>query len=183
MKKILLLIIIIIFVSFSLFAEIKARVPVGFTSGKTHNIGFSTSRVSGSMKPDTDLGTADNPVTFSVSSDFSSYTTGPFYMYLQLFTTYPVSVKISNATPLKNKTNDGIGYTNSGSNTSTDFSGVDAESDQKDIELFTEPDPTSDSGYTMPRTYNFEFNFSVPVEAIKSTSEYTGTITIALEAK
>lgn len=174
MKKILLLIIIIIFVLFSLFAEIKARVPVGFTSGMTHNIGFSTSRVSGSMKPDTDLGTADNPVTFSVSSDFSSYTTGPFYMYLQLFTTYPVRVKISNATPLKNKTNDGIGYTNSGSNTSTAFSGVDADK----IEPLLEEEPGK---YTMPRTYNFEFNFSVPVEAIKSTSEYTGTITIGLE--
>ena len=74
-----------------------------------------------------------------------------------------------------------IGYTNSGSNTSPDFRGVDAESDQKDIELFTEPNPTSGSGYTMPRTYNFEFNFSVPVEAIKSTSEYKGTISIKLE--
>lgn len=174
MKKILLFIIIIIFVSFSLFADIKARVPVGFTSGKTHNIGFSTSRVSGSMEPDTKLET----VTFSVSSDFSSYTTGPFYMYLQLFTVDPVKVSMK-ATMLSDGVNY-IGYTNSGSNTS-DFRGVDAESDQKDIGLFTEPDPTSDSGYTMPRTYNFEFNFSVPVEAIKSTSEYKGTITIGLE--
>ena len=172
MKKILLFIIIIIFVSFSLFAEIKARVPVGFTSGKTHNIGFSTSRVSGSMEPDTKLET----VTFSVSSDFSSYTTGPFYMYLQLFTTYPVRVKISKATPLKNETNE-IGYTNSGSNTSS-FEGVGASSES--VEKFFEESETS---YKMPRTYNFEFNFSVPVEAIKSTSEYTGTITIALEAK
>ena len=175
MKKILLFIIIIIFVSFSLFAEIKARVPVGFTSGRTHNIGFSTSRVSGSMEPDTKLET----VTFSVSSDFSSYTTGPFYMYLQLFTVEPVKVSME-ATMLSDGVNY-IGYTNSGSNTSTDFSGVDAESDQKDIELFTEPKPTSGSGYTMPRTYNFEFNFSVPVEAIKSTSEYKGTISIKLE--
>ena len=172
MKKILLLIIIIIFVSFSLLAEIKARVPVGFTSGKTHNIGFSTSRVSGSMEPDTKLET----VTFSVSSDFSSYTTGPFYMYLQLFTTYPVRVKISKATPLKNETNE-IGYTNSGSNTSS-FEGCGASSES--VEKFFEESETS---YEMPRTYNFEFNFSVPVEAIKSTSEYTGTITIALEAK
>lgn len=172
MKKILLLIIIIIFVSFSLLAEIKARVPVGFTSGRTHNIGFSTSRVSGSMEPDTKLET----VTFSVSSDFSSYTTGPFYMYLQLFTTYPVRVKISKATPLLiNKTN-GIGYTNSGSNTSS-FKRVEASSDSEKISLFEE----SKISYTMPRTYNFEFNFSVPVEAIKSTSEYTGTITIGLE--
>ena len=170
MKKILLFIIIIIFVSFSLLAEIKARVPVGFTSGRTHNIGFSTSRVSGSMEPDTKLET----VTFSVSSDFSSYTTGPFYMYLQLFTTYPVRVKISNATPLKNKTNDEIGYTNSGSNTSTAFSGVDADKIKPLLE-------ETEKKYTMPRTYNFEFNFSVPVEAIKSTSEYTGTIKIGLE--
>ncbi len=172
MKKILLFIIIIIFVSFSLFADIKARVPVGFTSGRTHNIGFSTSRVSGSMEPDTELET----VTFSVSSDFSSYTTGPFYMYLQLFTTYPVRVKISKATPLRNKTNM-IGYTNSGSNTSS-FKGVGASSES--VEKFFEESETS---YEMPRTYNFEFNFFVPVEAIKSTSEYTGTITIALEAK
>lgn len=175
MKKILLFIIIIIFVSFSLLAEIKARVPVGFTSGRTHNIGFSTSRVSGSMEPDTKLET----VTFSVSSDFSSYTTGPFYMYLQLFTVEPVKVSME-ATMLSDGVNY-IGYTNSGSNTLPDFRGVDAESDQKDIELFTEPNPTSGSGYTMPRTYNFEFNFSVPVEAIKSTSEYKGTISIKLE--
>lgn len=177
MKKILLFIIIIIFVSFSLLAEIKARVPVGFTSGRTHNIGFSTSRVSGSMEPDTKLET----VTFSVSSDFSSYTTGPFYMYLQLFTVKPVEVSIMEATRLFGGDNNYIGYTNSGSNTSTDFSGVDAESDQKDIGLFTEPKPTSGSGYTMPRMYNFEFNFSVPVDDIKSTSEYTGTIKIGLE--
>ena len=172
MKKILLFIIIIIFVSFSLFAEIKARVPVGFTSGMTHNIGFSTSRVSGSMKPDTDLGTADNPVTFSVSSDFSSYTTGPFYMYLQLFTVEPVKVSIVKATRLSDGS-DYIGYTNSGSNTSTAFSGVDDDN----IKPLLEETGT----YDMPRTYNFEFNFSVPVEAIKSTSEYKGTISIKLE--
>ena len=172
MKKILLFIIIIIFVSFSLLAEIKARVPVGFTSGRTHNIGFSTSRVSGSMEPDTKLKT----VTFSVSSDFSSYTTGPFYMYLQLFTVEPVKVSME-ATMLNDGVNY-IGYTNSGSNTSAAFSGVD-EVNQNNIELFTE----SEESYTMPRTYNFEFNFSVPVEAIKSTSDYTGTITIGLETK
>lgn len=170
MKKILLFIIIIIFVSFTLFAEIMARVPVGFTSGRTHNIGFSTSRVSGSMEPDTKLET----VTFSVSSDFSNYTTGPFYMYLQLFTVDPVEVFVK-ATRLSDGTAY-IGYTNSGSNTSS-FKRVEASSDSEKISLFEE----SKISYTMPRTYNFEFNFSVPVEAIKSTSEYTGTITIGLE--
>ena len=170
MKKILLFIIIIIFVSFSLLAEIKARVPVGFTSGRTHNIGFSTSRVSGSMEPDTKLET----VTFSVSSDFSSYTTGPFYMYLQLFTVEPVEISIEKATRLSDGS-DYIGYTNSGSNTSS-FKRVEASSES--VEKFFEESETS---YKIPRTYNFEFNFSVPVDDIKSTSEYKGTITIGLE--
>ena len=145
MKKILLFIIIIIFVSFSLLAEIKARVPVGFTSGRTHNIGFSTSRVSGSMEPDTKLET----VTFSVSSDFST--------------------RLSDGS-------DYIGYTNSGSNTSS-FKRVEASSDSGETSLFKE----SEEDYRMPRMYNFEFNFSVPVDDIKSTSEYKGTITIGLE--
>lgn len=171
MKKILLFIIIIIFVSFSLLAEIKARVPVGFTSGRTHNIGFSTSRVSGSMEPDTKLET----VTFSVSSDFSSYTTGPFYMYLQLFTVEPVEISIEKATRLSDGS-DYIGYTNSGSNTSS-FKRVEASSDSGETSLFKE----SEEDYRMPRMYNFEFNFSVPVDDIKSTSEYKGTITIGLE--
>lgn len=178
MKRIITLLALILFFTSFLFSVEVATIPVEFTAGITHNIGFSKSMVSGSIDP----GSAIDSVEFTVSSDFTNYTTGIFYMYLQLFTDSAVSVYIA-SNPLKEVVADGqsgtaIGFSNTGSNTSSRFGSIKATGFSRDL-LFEEAN--ADTSY--PRTYNFEFNLTVPINNVVVGSSYSGVITISLETK
>ena len=171
MRKIIC-IVFFVFISLSVFSIDVASIPVEFTSDKTHNIGFSYSLVSGSIEPSNVL----ENIEFVVSNDFQNYSTGPFYLFLQVFTPYRLKISIE-ATPLTSGT-ETLGYLNSASGSSSNFGEVSANGFTKNI-LFEEPDSAN---LKYPRTYNIEFNLNVPISQVSPGKDYESTLTLYLEA-
>ena len=174
MRRILVSIYMFVF-TISLFAVEVASIPVEFTAGRTHNIGFSESMLSSTIAPESSL----ESVSFSVDSDFLYYSTGPFYMYLQLFTPYRVRVYIE-ATALTGDNVSSLGYENIG-NTSLNFGTVDASDGFKKSVLYEEQ-PSEQGEEKQPRTHNFEFSLRLPISEIKIDAEYRAKMTIYLES-
>lgn len=171
-KKRLSSILLLLVCVFEVFSVDVASVPVEFTADQGWNVGISRNMVSSTIKPEESF--VNNTVNFTPSSDFKSYSTGIFYIYLQSFTADPLTVSI-NASVLSNNNGSTISYTNSGSNTK-DFK----ESGYKGVIFKTDT-------ISKPTTYNIALNLSIPVGALDNNNQvpsgkYTGKIEVTVSS-
>ena len=186
MKKLIPLFVLLIFVipSANSVAEgdYVRSIPVEFTADRVCNIGFSSSIVSGTIYPSDADGVLLTSKEFTVSDDFSSYTTGPFYLICQFFTTYPLEVVIKANQPGLSYTDSNgqihtIQYSNSGINTSNSFAG---SGNLEDSVIFRE----ADSSYAVPRAYNtYQLNLNIPVEDNIPAGNYSGNLTVTVRTQ
>lgn len=180
MKKVCFLFFFMLISMASLLAEVReavASIPVEFTADKTVNVGFSRSMVSGTIEPtlyseDNPSGTKIESRAFTVDSSFEYYTTGTFYLYVQLFIEEGVNVVITNHPGFGYGNQQVLHYENVGQNTRAKFSGS-----NQNGEITLDWVEGGESGAVMPRYYNFYFNFRIPVsaveEALKSTNSFS----------
>lgn len=179
MKKVCFLLFFMLISMASLFAEVReavASIPVEFTADKTVNVGFSRSMVSGTIEPtlysdDNPSGTKIESRAFTVDSSFEYYTTGTFYLYVQLFIEEGVNVVITKH-PGFEYGDQVLHYENVGQNTRAEFSGSNVNG-----EIILDWVEGGESEAVMPRYYNFYFNFRIPVsaveEALKKTTSFS----------
>lgn len=155
-------------------------IPVEFTSGITHYAGFVEQRVSGTIKPAESLFLKSIPFD-SLDESGRNYTTDDFYFFMQIFDLNPVAVDIISASPLMNENGDELNYINNGSNTVDNFKGSDADISNNPIEVFSEAKSGAD--WSKPRPENLRFNFSIPLDSIKASGQYTGSITLRIRTE
>ena len=177
MKKVCFLFFFMLISMASLLAEVReavASIPVEFTADKTVNVGFSRSMVSGTIEPtlyseDNPSGTKINSRAFTVDSSFEYYTTGTFYLYVQLFIEGGVNVVITDH-PGFGYGEQVLHYENVGQNTRAEFPGSNGNG-----EIILDWEEGKKSGAVMPRYYNFYFNFRIPVSAVEEALESTNS--------
>lgn len=170
-KNLFSVMIFVLFASLSITADVldDPYVPITFTSLITHNMGFSQNPVSGTIAPE-DNGLKDNTIYFNTIYDNKFYSTGEFYLYLQVFTTSKVQVKVSQHDAL----NGGINYSNRGNNTSGNFTGSQNSGDGTII------DEANITDTSIPRIYNRQFVLDIPIIGVSSGNTYTGTLIATL---
>lgn len=177
MKKVCFLFFFMLISMASLLAEVReavASIPVEFTADKTVNVGFSRSMVSGTIEPtlyseDNPSGTKIESRAFTVDSSFEYYTTGTFYLYVQLFIEEGVNVVITNH-PGFGYGEQVLHYENVGQNTRAEFPGSNGNG-----EIILDWVEGEESKAVMPRYYNFYFNFRIPVSAVEEALESTNS--------
>lgn len=171
MKKIFVWFMLILFFGLStVYSEIskEASIPVEFTAEERVNVGISKNMVIGTLKPETDY----TEIHFTPSTDFLSYTTGTFYIYIQSFTPKPLTVYIKAPSLVNETSSTSVEYTNNGSNTK-EFE----KSSNESIKILTT------EGINEPTTYNLALNLNIPIneETMFADDKYTQTVTVTVE--
>ena len=175
MKRLALFLIVLSISLNMLLAETEERivdqVSVEFTVDRTHNVGFSSIDIGTStIEPADEFKLTGSTIEFDkVSDDFRSYTTGPFYFYLQLFTTDKVRAVIT-AHPALNST---LHYTNSG------YSGFTGSAMSGEAVLVAESE-IADVNTDIPRPYCRMLELNVPVSSVEPNTDYTSYITVTI---
>lgn len=108
MKRTILTVLLII-VSASMFAEYSdVPIPLFFSTHSGVNVGFSTTRPSIAWKEGSDIGTDENPITFSFSRNSVSgeIRSTQFMFYAQIYTTNAVEISVDSRTSRKHVQND-----------------------------------------------------------------------------
>ena len=103
MKRTILTVLLII-VSASMFAEYSdVPIPLFFSTHSGVNVGFSTTRPSIAWKEGSDIGTDENPITFSFSRNSVSgeIRSTQFMFYAQIYTTNAVEISVDSRTSRK----------------------------------------------------------------------------------
>ena len=168
MKKILLLIMILFFSLFSLFAiQEYSAIPISFAVNMDVFAGFSSQHISSSARPTSDI----TELGFHFSSASNQIESDTFYVYCISFLTKAVDVYVSTTGPLKS--NDSsitstIPWTSTDTNLSSSMSGEykllsdmrtsfsKPEILQRQIALFVKLDDLPDTGDNFTTTITME---------------------------
>ena len=164
MKKILLLIMILFFSLFSLFAiQEYSAIPISFAVNMDVFAGFSSQHISSSARPTSDI----TELGFHFSSASNQIESDTFYVYCISFLTKAVDVYVSTTGPLKSN-DTSIPWTSTDTNLSSSMSGEykllsdmrtsfsKPEILQRQIALFVKLDDLPDTGDNFTTTITME---------------------------
>ena len=181
-KKLLLL-----FAMLILFSSIVAapadveniNIPVSFTYRSGVNCGFSTTAATKAWK-ESEFGDT-NPIEFVYSPTDDSIQTGPFYFYVQIYTTNKVKVSV-NGDFLDNMQLTGVEYEDEDDKISYSCDLTLLDDSGTGAVVYTE-DSLSEDERAVPRVFNQLMNLEIdPEELIGKKSEtFTGNMAFKVE--
>ncbi len=179
-KKLLLLFVMLILFSsvVAVPADVEnANIPVSFTYRSGVNCGFSLTSATKAWK-ESEFGDA-NPIEFVYSPTDDSIQTGPFYFYVQIYTTNKVKVSVNgdfldNMQLTGGVDNEKISY--SCDLTLLNDSGTGAV-------VYTEDSLSDDEERAVPRVFNQLLNLEIDPEKLigKKSDTFKGTIGFNIE--
>lgn len=176
MKRFLSILFLSLFLT-TVFAEDLVKpvvIPVDFTYQTGVNTGFSTTQAGIELVKSV-LGTEENAITFTRNGD--SITTGPFYFYVQIYTTNKVAVSVVD-TDFKLS-----GYDNNGNATSESISYTSTPSLASGKVLYSEKNVTDANLLNYPRVENIMLELKLDPDELlnKTATKYTGSLTFKVE--